>query len=253
MPRFGTVPWAIANDGALSWREIVREVARGLAVLTRLAPAELSRRLGRRNPHAFRYDLEHLRIPDSPIAKQAEEECRAASPPVFVEHCFRTYAWGTILAALDGLRPDAELFYVASMLHDLALTDRHRDYAPMPCFGARAGLLARDWSHARGWDAARAATLADAISLHLNAVVPAEHGPEAQLLQAAAALDVIGLRHWDLAPETVAAVLARHPRHAMKRAGYPAFVAEAHAGTRTWLLQRWLQFGTLVRLSPFRE
>ena len=126
-----------------------------------------------------------------------------------------------ILGQSDGLHPDPELFYVASLLHDLALTDQFRDYAPMPCFGARAGILANDWAGERGWPAHRCSTLADAISLHLNARVPAEHGPEAQLLQAGAGLDVIGLRHWELTPETVASVVERYPRHNMKRASHP--------------------------------
>lgn len=41
---------------------------------------------------------------------------------MFVNHCLRTYAWGMILGAHDGLRPDAELLFVAALLHDLALT-----------------------------------------------------------------------------------------------------------------------------------
>ena len=65
--------------------------------------------------------------------------------------------------------------------------------------------------------------------------------------------DVIGLRHWELTPPTVDAVLARYPRLDMKRTGYPLFVAEAHPRTRTQLLTRWLMFGTLVRHSPFAD
>ena len=123
----------------------------------------------------------------------------------------------------------------------------------MPCFGARAAILATDWARERGWPEHRCATLADAICLHLNVAVPLERGPEAHLLQAGAALDVIGLRHWQLTPETVASVLARHPRHDMKKASYPLFVAEAHPRTRAQLLHRWLLFGPLVRHSQFDE
>ena len=141
----------------------------------------------------------------------------------------------------------------ASMLHDLALTDRYRDYAPMPCFGARAGLIATDWARERGWPAHRCSTLADAISLHLNTRVPPEHGPEAQLLQAGAGVDVIGLRHWELAPETVASVVERYPRHNMKQSSYDLFKTESHPGTRAELLDRRLMFGTLIKHSQFAE
>ena len=181
-------------------------VSAAALIMLRTAPAQVRQRLGLRNPGAFAFDVDSLPIPDSSIAKEAEELCRETSSPMLVNHCLRTYAWGMILGRSDGLRPDPELFYVASMLHDLALTDRFRDYAPMPCFGARAGIIATDWASARGWPAARCSTLANAISLHLNARVPAKHGPEAQCVQAGAGLDVIGLRHWELTPETVGSV-----------------------------------------------
>ena len=251
--RFGTLAWAKASDGALSPAERVREIAKGTLVILRTAPAQIRQRLGIRNTRAFAYDVDRLPIPDSSIAKQAEELCREASSPMLVNHCLRTYAWGMILGEHDGLRPDPELFYVASMLHDLALTEQLRGYAPMPCFGARAAILASDWAQRRGWPEDRCATLADAICLHLNVEVPPEHGPEAQLLQAGAGLDVIGLRHWQLTAETVASVLARYPRHNMKQVAYPLFVAEAHARTRAQLLRRWLMFGPLVRHSQFDE
>jgi hypothetical protein len=123
----------------------------------------------------------------------------------------------------------------------------------MPCFGARAGIIATDWAQERGWEAPRCSTLADVVSLHLNASVPARHGAEAQLLQAGAGLDVIGLRHWELAPETVAWVLERYPRHSLKSTAYRLFEAEAHPRTRSHLLHRWLMFGSLVRHSQFHE
>jgi hypothetical protein len=251
--RFGTLAWAQANGGEMSPRESMREIATAAGLILRTAPAQVRQRLGFRNPRAFAYEINSLPIPDSSIAKEAEALCREASSPLLANHCLRTYAWGMILGQSDGLRPDPELFYVASLLHDLALTDEFRDYAPMPCFGARAGILAKDWAGERGWPAHRCSTLADAISLHLNARVPAEHGPEAQLLQAGAGLDVIGLRHWDLTPGTVAAVVERYPRHNMKRAAFPLFKAESHPRTRARLLNRWLMFGTLIRHSQFED
>jgi hypothetical protein len=250
---FGTLAWAKASGGEMSPRERMREIATAALVTLRTAPAQVRQRLGLRNPRAFAFEVDRLPIPDSTTAKEAEELCREASSPMLANHCLRTYAWGMILGEKDGLRPDPELLYVASMLHDLALTDEFRDYAPMPCFAARAGIMATEWAGGRGWPAHKCSTLADAISLHLNARVPSEHGPEAQLLQAGAGLDVIGLRHWELMPETVGSVVARYPRHNMKQASHPLFKAEAHPRTRAHLLDRWLMFGTLVRHSQFEE
>ena len=253
-PKLGTLAWAQATSGEMSLRERLREVATGALVILKTAPAQVRERLGFRNPRAFSFDLDRLTLPDSRIAKQAEERVREASSPMLVNHCFRTYVWGAILGEMDGLRPDAELLYVAAMLHDLALTDAYRDQPPgISCFGARGAMAAKEWAGERGWPEHRCTTLADVIGLHLNVRVAAEHGPEAQLLQAGAGLDVIGLRHWDLTPQTVGAVLKRHPRHNMKQVAYPLFEAEAHPRTRAQLLSRWLMFGPLVRYSQFEE
>lgn len=249
----GTLDWARAGDGRLSAREQVREAATAAGVLLGTVPERVRRLLGLPNPATIELAVDEISIPDSVVAGEAEELCRESSSVMLVNHCLRTFAWASILGRRDRLRPDPELLYVAAMLHDLALTDRFRDYAPMPCFGARAGIIAADWTRERGWDERRSATVADAISLHLNAKVPAAHGPEAQLLQAGAGLDVIGLRHGDIHPATIRAVLARYPREQLKRDGIGLFEAESHPGTRAHFLTRRLMFGTLVRLAPFSE
>lgn len=246
---FGTVAWAQAGGGRMTRAETVREIVRSSAVVLRWLPARGRQRLGLDSPRAFALDVERIAIPDSRIAREAEEECREASPERLLHHCLRTYVWGMMLGAREGLDPDPELLYVGCMLHDLALTDRHRDHAPMPCFAARGGLLARDWAGLRGWPAERCTTLGDTISLHLNAAVAPEHGPEARLLQAGAGLDVIGLRSHELSRATRAGVLARYPFGDFLE-GMPDFEAEAHPGTRAGLLMRRLGFGLLARHSP---
>ena len=87
------------------------------------------------------------------------------------------------------------------------------------------------------------------ISLHLNSRVDAEHGPEAQALQAGAALDVLGLRMWELEGATLDAVHARYPRLDMLT-GLADFQAEARPDTRTQLLTRspaWVERSTRNR------
>jgi HD domain len=250
--KFGTLAWARAKDGRLSRAEEVQEIARATAALLRVAPAQLRERLGLKNRRALAYDPARIRVPDSQMAREAEQLCREASSETLVNHCLRTYVFGMLLGIADGLKPDEELLYVGSLLHDLALTDSFREHAPMPCFAARGALAATGWAAERGWGDERCARLGDAISLHLNSRVPDVHGPEAQLLRAGAGLDVIGMRHWDLAPQTVAAVLALHPRAGFKRS-YGTFRHEARPDTRMGLLDRRLAFGALVRHSQFAD
>jgi hypothetical protein len=249
---FGTLEWAASSLGRMTRREKLREFASANRLLLRTAPAQIRMRLGRPNAGARAFDLDAIPVPDSKIAREAEDECREVAADRLLMHSYRTYVWATLLARCDNLNPDPELLYVASMLHDVALTDRHRDANAMVCFAARAGVFAAQWTKQRGWPEHRCATVGDAISLHLNSVVDAKHGPEAQALQAGAALDVLGLRMWEFEGATLDAVHMRYPRLDML-AGLSDFAAEARPHTRTHLLMRWLMFSTLARHSPLER
>lgn len=229
--------------------EKLRELMTAGRVLLPALPTQIQLRLGARNPNAVSLDVGEIPVPDSKIAREALEQCRDASPQRLVNHCHRTYAWAMLLSQRDRLHPDPELLYVAAMLHDLALTDTYRDANPMICFGARGGVMAAEWAKDRGWPDHRSATLADAISLHLNSRVDPKHGAEAQLLQAGAAVDVIGLRLWELSRETVHDVLTRYPMIDFVN-GLAEFEFESRPHTRAQLLTRWLMFSTLARHSP---
>jgi hypothetical protein len=80
------------------------------------------------------------------------------------------------------------------------------------------------------------------------------HGPVACLLAAGAALDVIGLRSWQLPPRIVAAVIAEHPRLGFKRefaAAFGAGAARVPRG-RAAFLRRYGAVGVAITAAPFR-
>jgi hypothetical protein len=254
-PPLGTLAWARATGGILDRRERVRMIASGLGLLLTSLPARVRQTLGVRSAKAIRADLDRLPVPDSAAARRAEDLLSGTGSVLTVNHSHRSYVWATLLGMLADRRPDQELLYVASLLHDLTLTDRYRDGVPeIRCFGGKGAVMAarfatQEW----GWSDRRAEALGDAICLHLNTSVPPEQGVEAHLLHAAAALDVIGHGHWMIAPETMSAVIARYPRAGMKEHGLQMFLAVSHPGTRTHLLNRRLMFPTLVRRSQFDE
>jgi hypothetical protein len=250
----GTFAWARRTGGVTNRAERLRMTAAGLGVVLGSLPARVRQRLGLRNQRAIALDLDRLPVPDSPEAREAERLCEALESSTLLNHCQRCYVWGVLLGKLGGHDPDGELLYVASLLHDLALSPRHAEDVPqITCFAGKGAELAvaqaRDW----GWSEQRAEALGDAICLHLNTNVPLELGVAAHLLQSAAALDVIGHRHWDIAPETMDAVLERYPRDRMKALGLPLFHAAKKPGTRTQVLIDRLMFPTLVRHSQFAE
>jgi hypothetical protein len=50
------------------------------------------------------------------------EVATAFYPPWLLNHCLRSYVWGAYRGAIQGASYDAELLYVASLLHDLGMT-----------------------------------------------------------------------------------------------------------------------------------
>jgi hypothetical protein len=203
--RVGTLAWAERSGGILSRRERIGLLGDAARLQMRIFSAQTRALLGRTNSR-FSVDPDRLRVPDTMIAREAEALCSEVYTQTLLNHCLRSYAWGTILAQRDGLEHDPELFYVSCLLHDLGVADRYRDsVVGQSCFAATGAIVAREWSRGHGWEEPRCTTLADAICQHLNPQVRPEHGIEAHLMQAGAGFDVVGLRHWEVATPTVQA------------------------------------------------
>jgi HD-GYP domain-containing protein (c-di-GMP phosphodiesterase class II) len=99
-----------------------------LAVVGRLGRAQLdqvvrraARRVGRDRPEAL--PLSIIPVPDTPVALEAASLLASQAPSVLAAHSYRAYLFGGMLGTRDGLSWDAELLFVAAMLHDLGLTD----------------------------------------------------------------------------------------------------------------------------------
>jgi len=252
VPDFGTLAWAHAGGGRMTRREKLAELARSASVIAPLMTARAATGLRLPQRSMVSLNIDGVTFPDSAVARDAEAECREHASEMMYNHSVRCYVWALMLAEHRGLKPDLEMLYVASLLHDLTLEDDYRDYAPMACFAARGAILANDWAAERGWGRDQRTVLADAVSLHLNSRVHPKHGPEAELLQAAAGVETIGLHYRRLDPESVARVLDRYPYLDMGRVGLPRFVGESHPHTRARFLMR-IGFGTLVRTSPLAK
>jgi hypothetical protein len=159
--------------------------------------------------------------------------------------------FGLALAALDGAGPDPELFYCASLLHDLGLA------SPVPgrdfTLGGAERAVSCAESAGAGADAGEA--IADAICAHATpGVRPDRDGELGCYVQWGAMVDVAGLRLWDISPANREETLRRHPREpAFKRELTEAVRAEASAvpGGRFALLTR-CGFSLAIRLAPLK-
>jgi hypothetical protein len=253
MAEIGTRDWARATGGRLSISERLRLLARGLpALISRMAPRR------RRQTGLDREALSGVELPERPpdsrVAREAEELCREVSSATLLNHCLRTYVWGSLLGQRDGLDRDDELLYIACMLHDLGLTERyaHRD-PDMHCFAVEGAWAAERFLGELGWDETRTVRVGEAICLHINPEVGIEHGVEAHLLFRGAGYDVIGRQFGAIPRPTRESVLARHPRLDMKAEFIAAMRGESatRPGSR---VRQYCRFGGFLRwieAAPF--
>lgn len=242
----GTLEWARRTHGRLSRRDRAELLLQGAR---RMLP-----RFGRRLGAAL--DLDAYRPPDSAAAREAEELCREVSSPALEEHCYRTHLWGVAIARAERVEYDEEAFYLASLTHDLGLTERFRGHDPRAaCFSLDSASGARALVGRHGWAGTRADTVAESITLHLNAYVPPARGAEAYLLQLGAALDVTGYRFGDVERGTREAILAHHPRHGMKREFVELMQQEVrvHPASRPAFFTKRVGFVRMIDRAPFRD
>jgi hypothetical protein len=188
-----------------------------------------------------------VRPPDSRLARQAEEAAEEQSAHV-KGHGYRTWAYGSALAALDRNELDPEVFYVAALLHDFGVAEAVEGEDFVLRSAARTARCVAD----AGGDDSVAQAAADAITVHPTPGITVEHDGSAGLyVQAGAGLDLAGLRCGDLPRSYFTDVHAAHPRDGVTQAfvGHVAAEARANPDGRFAQLRRW-GFNLLLRTNP---
>lgn len=254
----GSPPWIAHTRGAMTRHEKAVMTGQVMRSLVADLPSRLSFRFSRHDDLPASVDLD-ARPPDSALVRDAIELVTESHEPWLVGHCLRTWAFGRIVAQVDGLAIDDETLFLAAILHDVALTDTYRvSPGEMPlaclCFAAHGAHLAEQTLVRLGADAAVATTVGEAIGWHLNAEVPDDAGPDAVALNAGAALDVIGLRAADVGRRAVAGVIRDQPRDGFVDGfrGALRFEARDRPDSRAALLWR-LGFGQAIGLNPLNR
>lgn len=250
--RLGTIAWSHRTGGRLTaadkrglFASIVRAHARNLGGRLAMAARINS---GRRRD----IDPGQLVPPVTMLTRVATAHAETRLSAALLNHSRRTYVFGAALGILEGIDVDDELLYTAALLHDVGLPEGAGDSID---FTVASAAVASQIADDVGLDATAAETVASAITLHHSPGVSLADGPVAFLLSAGAALDVIGLRSWELPPSVLAAAVSQHPRAGFKHEFARAFRAEAdrvpHGRAR--YLHRYGAFGLAIRTAPFRD
>ncbi|WP_030911344.1 HD domain-containing protein [Streptomyces sp. NRRL F-5126] len=162
-----------------------------------------------------------VEIPDSKLAREATELMRDTLPPLIFDHSRRVFLFGSLQAAAQNIRPDAELLYVAALFHDTGLVPPYRsDDQRFEMDGAD---QARAFLVSRGTAEADADTVWTAIALHTTPEVPYKMAPEIAATTAGVETDVLGLNLAALTQAEIEAVTSAHPRPDFKRRILQAF------------------------------
>lgn len=164
-----------------------------------------------------------ITIPDTALVRDATAFIRDAEDDLLFHHSRRVFLFGALQGRRRGLQPDLELLYVAAMFHDFGLTEPYRNSSSLR-FEVDGANAARDFLLQRGVDEAAARKVWLGIALHTTPGVPEFLEPETALVTAGVETDVIGVGRDDLSADSIAAVLAAHPRPDFKRRILQAFV-----------------------------
>ena len=149
-------------------------------------------------------------IPDSRMAREVTQLVRDTESDLLFHHSTRVYFWGALAGKRKGLVFDPELLYVAAMFHDIGLTARYRESQLR--FEVDGANAAREFLKSHGIPEPDAERVWAAVALHTTPGIPEHMHPEIALVQAGAAMDVVGRGYHDLTDEQREAVMAAYPR-----------------------------------------
>lgn len=250
-PRLGSVEWVRQTKGRLAPTEQRRLIAAIATTHVRNAVGRTRLAVGLTPGRHRVIDPAALTPPVTPLAREAAAVAADLLPRELLEHSHRTFRFARALGLVEHVEVDDDLLFAAAMLHDTGLLAQ----SDGTDFTLRAADLVGEVASRLGISAALTEVMQSAITMHPSPGVRMHDGPVAYLLSAGAAVDVVGLRIWDLPRETVADTLALHPRHNFKKFFAAAFKQEALnvPRGRVRLLHAYGAFGPAIRLAPFRE
>jgi hypothetical protein len=152
-------------------------------------------------------------VPSSPLARRVFDFVKAESPPYLHNHCVRVYFFAEALGQRYRMQYDADILFIACMMHDLGIVKKFHGKTRFEIDGADAAVT---FLKSSGVDDKVSEIVWDAIALHTTTHIPLRKRPEIALVHLGAAVDITGQKIGDIAPETVRQILEEYPRINLK-------------------------------------
>jgi hypothetical protein len=168
--------------------------------------------------------------PDSAFTRKAASIVEKVHSKSMMGHVHRTWWFAEFLGNKRGLKYDREIVYLASLFHDLGLSDEYCADNRFEVDGADAAsrILVAD-----GYPEAKAQLVWDGIALHSSAGIADRRAPEIALIYFGAHVDVFGLWMDEITPAFVDDVLQLYPRLGFKTAFQEAIAEVARKKPHT--------------------
>ncbi|SLG56559.1 HD domain-containing protein [Mycobacteroides abscessus] len=241
--------WAERTGGNLTRAQKLRTAGALLKSVPAAVPGAIKYRLGKRGTAGLNFN--EVKLPDSKLAKAAEEEANDTLPPWLVNHSIRTYFFARVLTQIDSVSVDDELNYAASLLHDRGFDKP----TPGRCFTVVGGERAIAVAEAAGVDPQRAREVGAACSDHSTVGMDHHLNIPGGYVIAGSLVDCMAKRLYEFDPTWVTELFARYPRLNLNRELTAVMGAEVRAvpNGRLALTHRVVSPAFLLRVSPFPE
>jgi len=175
-------------------------------------------------------------VPDlveTAVAQAAIRFAQSTESPSVFNHSVRSYLFGELLAAREGMRPGAdygnEALFLGCVLHDLGVGTAAAGKQRFEVEGAdlAAALLTE-----HGCERAVVDAVWEAIALHTSSGIAERRGALCYLVRSGVGAD-FGLNADFIDDQTAAAIHTRYPRLSMARTLIDAIAAHAQRGPET--------------------
>ncbi|HEY5093489.1 MAG TPA: HD domain-containing protein [Candidatus Eremiobacteraceae bacterium] len=127
-------------------------------------------------------------IPDSYIARQAEQEAREVEHVHVYRHSVRSFLFAELISRAQKIKHDSETVFVSCVLHDIGLSKQYS--TPANRFEVDSANAARKLLAASGAKPDRTRIAWDAIALHAMYGIARFKDPEVKLVSAGVITDV---------------------------------------------------------------
>ncbi|MFI7000374.1 phosphohydrolase [Nocardia sp. NPDC050175] len=240
--------WANSTGGKLDRRQVGKLLVAAATLMPGAFSSHALAFLGKQGPGVL--DDVEMRIPDTALAKEAEWEARQKLSPWVLEHSYRVYYFGKVLAKLDRVPIDEELHFTTAILHDIEFEHP----VPGKCFAVRGAQDAETFLTGLNVPRDKVVKVRNGISGHITFGVEKDLSDLAGIVSAGCETDLGGTRIEEMNRQWVDTVVAQHPRLDFKRRVIEAVRIESeNVPEGRTAVMRGLGFEMGVTNAPFAE